>query len=143
MERVSREDIPKGMFENLMVIENYINDSPLDLKLLELIRLRVAQVNNCTYCVNMHRKELKDAGEIDERIASLNDWRETTLFSEKEKAVLNFTEKLTKISSEQIDDELIDSLSNHFNKSEICYLTLAVSQINTWTRLMKTFNFPS
>ncbi len=143
MERVSRQDIPKGMFENLMIIENYINDSPIELLLLELIRLRVAQINNCTYCVNMHRKELKDVGEIDQRIASLNEWREVNHFSEKEKSVLNFTEKLTKISSEQIDDDLIESLFNYFNKSEICYLTLAVSQINTWTRLMKTFNFPS
>ncbi len=141
MPRITHQDIPKGMFENLMIIENYINNSSLELLLLELIRLRVAQINNCAYCVDMHHKELQHLGETDLRLSSLCVWSEAPYYTEKEKTVLMFTEKLTKLSTEQIDSKLFKSLSRYFDKNEICYLTLAISQINTWTRLMKTFNF--
>ena len=71
MELISYQDIPKGMFENLMLTEDYINKSSLDMQLLELIRLRVAQKNGCAYCVDMHHKELKHLGETDLRLSSL------------------------------------------------------------------------
>ena len=133
MERISYQDIPKGMFENLMTTENFINQSSLGIKLLELIRLRVAQKNGCAYCVDMHHKELKHLGETDLRLSSY--------FTEKEEAALTLTDALTKLSRDPLPEETFDALTPHFNKEEICYLTLAISQINTWTRLMKTFRF--
>lgn len=141
MERISYQNIPKGMFENLMSIERYINSSSLEIKLLELIRLRVAQKNGCAYCVDMHHKELKHLGETDLRLSSLCVWKETPYFSEKEMAALNLTEVLTKLSRDPLPETVFDSLTPHFIKEEICFLTLAISQINTWTRLMKTFKF--
>ncbi|RPG30422.1 MAG: carboxymuconolactone decarboxylase family protein [Muricauda sp. TMED12] len=141
MERISYQDIPKGMFENLMTTENFINQSSLGIKLLELIRLRVAQKNGCAYCVDMHHKELKHLGETDLRLSSLCVWKETPYFTEKEEAALTLTDALTKLSRDPLPEETFDALTPHFNKEEICYLTLAISQINTWTRLMKTFRF--
>ena len=141
MERISYQDIPKGMFENLMSTEDYINKSSLDMQLLELIRLRVAQKNGCAYCVDMHHKELKHLGETDLRLSSLCVWKETPYFSEKEMAALNLTDALTKMSRDPLPEEVFEVLTPHFSKEEICYLTLAISQINTWTRLMKTFKF--
>lgn len=141
MERISYQDIPNGMFENLMSTENFINQSPLDMKLLELIRLRVAQKNGCAYCVDMHHKELKHLGETDLRLSSLCVWKETPYFTEMEEAALQLTDVLTKLSRDPLPESVLDALTPHFNKEEICYLTLAISQINTWTRLMKTFRF--
>ncbi|WP_282081255.1 carboxymuconolactone decarboxylase family protein [Aquimarina algiphila] len=139
MERITYKDIPEGMFENLMNIENFINNSPLEMHLLEIVRLRVAQKNGCAYCVDMHHKELKKMNETDLRLSSLCVWEETPYFTEKERVVLKFTDVLTKLSRGPIPDENYDPLLNFFSKEEISYLTLAISQINTWTRLMKTF----
>lgn len=141
MERITFSQIPKGMVEKLMGIENYIKESSLDLQLLELIRLRVAQINKCVYCIDMHYKELKDTGETELRMSTISVWNETSFFTEKEKAVLEFTESLTEISEKDISNEIFDSITKFFNIEEICNLTLAISQINTWTRLVRTFKF--
>ena len=141
MERITYQEIPKGMFEKLMEVENLINESQIESKLLELIRLRVAQINGCAYCVDMHHKELEHLGETDLRLSSLCVWQETPYFSEKERVVLLFSENLTQIIGNTITEEMIDALSNFFSRQQIAYLSLAISQINTWTRLMKTFQF--
>ncbi len=141
MERITYKDIPNGMFENLMKTEEFINNSTLEFKLLEIVRLRVSQKNGCAYCVDMHYKELKNAGETDLRLSSLCVWEETPYFTDKERIVLKFTDILTKLSRSPIPNEIYNPLLKFFSKQEICFLTLAISQINTWTRLMKTFQF--
>ena len=97
MERITYSDIPEGMFDQLMQIEDFINKSGLEFPLLELMRLRVAQNNGCAYCVDMHYKELKNAGETELRLSSLCVWEETPYFSEKERAVLHFTDTYFRI----------------------------------------------
>lgn len=141
MERIEYRDIPKGMFENLMDLEALVNDSSLELKLLEMVRLRVAQLNQCAYCVDMHHKELQHLGETDLRLYSLGVWKETKYYNPKERLALEFTEKLTLLGEEGVPAILFERLSKHFNKEEIALLALAVAQINTWTRLMRTFRF--
>lgn len=141
MERISYKDIPEGMFENLMNTENFINNSSLEMHLLEILRLRVGQINGCAYCVDMHHKLLKNEGETDVRLSSICVWEETPYFTKKERIALKFTDALTKLESNFISDAIFDSLLEFFTKEEISYLTLAISQINTWTRLMKTFKF--
>lgn len=141
MERITYQDIPEGMFENLRVVEDSIVNSTLDRNLVELIRLRTAQLNGCAYCVDMHYKELKHREETELRLSSLCVWEETPYFSDKERIVLEFTDSLTKLSGKPVEDLLFDSLSNFFNKQEIAYLTLTISQSNTWNRLMKVFKF--
>ena len=141
MERISYNDIPQGMFEKLMEVEHFLNNSPIEMKLLELIRLRVGQINGCAYCTDMHYKELKHLGESELRLVLLSTWEDSPFFNEKEIEVLRFTERITNISNSPISDEEMDALLKYFSKSEISYLTLAIAQINTWTRLMKTFKF--
>lgn len=141
MKLFNYSDIPTGMFEKLMDIEDYINESSIELQMLELIRLRVAQLNGCAYCVDIHHKELSNLGESDLRLSSLCVWEETPYFSEKERAVLYFTDTITRISTSPIPEHIFDTLTTHFSKEEITFLTLAIAQINTWTRLMRTFRF--
>jgi len=141
MERITYQDIPAGLFEGLRAIENKIEGSTLDRSLIELLRLRVSQINRCAYCVDMHHKELKHLGETDLRLSSLCVWEETPFFSPKEKAVLMLAQKLTTLPIDEVDEELFAELSNHFNKEEICFLTLAISQIGSWNGLMRVFQF--
>ncbi|WP_136481326.1 carboxymuconolactone decarboxylase family protein [Cognatitamlana onchidii] len=141
MERISYKDIPKGMFENLLSVESFINNSTLEMHLLEIIRLRVGQINGCAYCVDMHHKELKELNETDLRLSSLCVWEATPYFTDKERAVLEFTDRLTTLNGKPISNDIFNRLLEFFTKEEISYLTLAISQINTWTRLMKTFRF--
>ena len=141
MERITYQDIPNGMFENLRTIEDSIINSTLDRKLIEMIRLRTAQMNGCAYCVDMHHKELKHLGESDLRLSSLCVWEETPYYSDRERATLYFTDALTKLERKPIPDNIYNSLLNFFSKEEICFLTLTISQSNTWNRLMKTFEF--
>ena len=129
MVRISFQDLPKNMFEKLIDMEQFINQSGVSYKLLELIRLRVSQLNGCAYCIDMHNKELKHLEETDLRLSSLSVWRETPYFDEQEKAVLEFTEKLTFVSKNIISDEVYENLSSFFSKSQVCFLTLAISQI--------------
>ncbi|GMN07993.1 carboxymuconolactone decarboxylase family protein [Croceitalea sp. MTPC5] len=139
MERILFTEIPQEIMGKLFDLENYINNSGINMKLLELMRLRVAQINGCAYCVDMHHKELKNLEETDLRLSSLIVWEETNYFTDKERAVLHFTEILTKLNGKPIADNDYEVIKGHFEKKEIVILTLAIAQINTWTRLMKTF----
>lgn len=141
MERINYQDVPKGMFESLRAIEGLIDASPLDKKLTELIKLRTSQKNGCAYCVDMHHKELKHLGETELRLSSLCVWEETPYFSGKERVVLYLTDALTQLDGKPISNSIYDPLLNFFSKEEICYITLTISQSNTWNRLMKTFGF--
>lgn len=139
MERISFTEIPQEILEKLFDLENHINNSGINLQLLELMRLRVAQINGCAYCVDMHHKELQHLGETNLRLSSVMVWEETNYFTEKEKALLYFAERLTRLNGKPVSDEDYQIIKNHFINKEIVVLTLAIAQINTWTRLMKTF----
>ncbi|WP_196887683.1 carboxymuconolactone decarboxylase family protein [Aureivirga sp. CE67] len=139
MGQITFNDIPKGMFEHLRNIEDFSNSFTLPFSLLELIRLRVSQINACAYCVDMHHKELKAAGESELRLATLVVWEEMDVFTDQEKTTLAFAEKVTRV--EKIPNSLFEKLENFYSKEEIAMLSLVVTQINTWNRLMRTFEF--
>ncbi|MCL6294358.1 carboxymuconolactone decarboxylase family protein [Jejuia spongiicola] len=141
MQRISYNDIPHGMFEKLRDIEDFLKQSPLETQLLELLKLRISQKNGCAYCVDMHYKELKHTGETELRLSSLCVWEETPYFSKKERVVLKFADTVTRLNRAPISDADYNPLLEYFNKQDIAYLTLAITQINTWNRLMKVFQF--
>jgi len=141
MERISYQEVPTEIFEKLGTIENYLHNSTIGMPLLELLRLRISQINGCAYCVDMHYKELKNVNETELRMSSLCVWKETSYFSGKERAALQLAERLTKLNGEPISESVYKTLFEFFSKSEICNLVLAISQINTWNRLMITFQF--
>lgn len=141
MERIAFERIPKGMVESLMKTENYIKETSLEFNLLELIRLRVSQINKCAYCIDMHYKELKHSGETELRLSTLSVWQETPFFTEKEKVTLLFAESLTTINQSEITAAMYKSLTFFYDEEAICNLILVVAQINSWNRIVKTLRF--
>lgn len=139
MERISYNDLPDGLIDAMKHVQNYIDDSGLDPLLLELMRTRVSQINGCAYCLDMHHKLAMHAGETIQRLISVSAWREAPYYSEKEQAVLEFAERLTRMPDEKDHHSLHETLLKHFSKKEIAILSLAVAQINSWNRLVASF----
>jgi AhpD family alkylhydroperoxidase len=119
--------------------QEYIDNSGMDLKLLKLVQMRVSQINSCAYCLDMHFKEGVAAGETALRLISVGVWRETPYYSPAEQAALAFTEELTYMPPNVSSEHLHDGLSKHFSKQQIALLTLAIIQINSWNRLVRSF----
>ena len=138
MERISFQDAA-GVYNALKQGQNYIDQCGLDIKLLELMRMRVSQINSCAYCLDMHYKKAIHAGETPLRIVSVSAWRETDYYTPQEQAVLAFAEHLTHMPAEVHSEHLHDELNKYFTKEEIANITLAVIQINSWNRLTRSF----
>lgn len=119
-----------------------INHSGLESSLLELVRTRASQINGCAYCVDMHTKDARKAGESEQRLYALTAWRETPFFSPRERAALAWTEAVTLIASESVSDALVERTVRHFTEEELVHLTLAVVAINGWNRLAVPFRTP-
>lgn len=118
-------------------IEQYItNKSGLEPKLIHLLKLRASQINGCVYCVDMHTKEARGAGLSEQWIALVRVWREAAIFTDRERALLAWTEALTLISETGAPDADFDELCAHFTQEECANLSLAISTINVWNRLM-------
>lgn len=120
----------KGMHE----IEKYVHDSVLERPLYELVKTRASQINGCAYCIDMHTKDARKAGETEQRLYALSAWRETPFYSPRERAALAWTEALTLISENDVPDELYEEVSRHFGQQELVALTMAIIAINGWNR---------
>jgi AhpD family alkylhydroperoxidase len=111
-------------------------ESRIDKTLLKLVEIRASQINGCAYCLDMHTKDARADGESEQRIYALNAWRETPFFSDRERAALEWTEALTRISETHMPDELFERVSKHFDENELAILTFAGVVINSWNRLV-------
>jgi AhpD family alkylhydroperoxidase len=139
MERISQRDLPEGLLQSLLQVQNYVDHSGLDPRIQKLVQFRVSQINSCAYCLDMHYKEALEMGENPLRLISLDAWRETPYYSPKEQAALAFAEELTHLHPEKSSDAIHEELSKHFSKKEIALLTLAIVQINSWNRITRSF----
>lgn len=141
MARVNAQNVPKKVVNALLGIEDHLKNSGFDVKFLELIRFRISQINQCAYCLDMHYKIAVHHGESPQRLYSLNAWRETDYYSEREKAALALAERLTQIQSAEIPDEMFAELRKHFSEDEIANLCIVITQINVWNRVTKVFDY--
>ena len=116
--------------------------SKLEPALFELVKIRASQLNGCAYCIDMHTKDARRAGETEQRIYALSAWRETPFFTDRERAALEWTETLTKLTESDVSDELFERVHGHFDDGELVALTFAVIVINSWNRLSVSFRPP-
>ncbi len=119
----------------MLDLEKYIASSGLEEKLIHLVKMRASQINGCAYCLDMHSLDARAIGETEQRLYTLEAWRETPFFTDRERAALAWTEALTLISQTHAADDVYDELKKHFNEKEIVDLTLVVGAINLWNRL--------
>jgi AhpD family alkylhydroperoxidase len=127
------------LYRTLYQIQQQVDKSGLDQKLLDLIKIRASQINGCAFCIDMHTIDARAHGETEQRIYALNAWREGPFFNEKERAVLEFTESVTRVSETHVPDEAFAEMKQHFSEVEIVNLTWAIVAINSWNRLAITF----
>ena len=138
----SRIDYAKAapkVSQAMFALQSVVNDSGLEPSLLELVKMRASQINGCAYCLDMHSKDARAIGETEQRLYVLNAWRESPFYSERERAALAWTEALTRISEDEVSDELYAEVSQQFDEKELVELTLAIIAINAWNRLAIPF----
>ena len=115
----------------------------LERPLLELVKIRASQINGCAYCLDMHTKDARLAGETEQRIYALNAWRETPFFTDRERAALEWTEAVTRVAESHVPDEIHERVATHFDEGDLVALTFAVVVINSWNRLAVSFRAPA
>ena len=117
-----------------------VGASGLENSLIELVKMRVSQINGCGYCLDMHSKDTRAAGETEQRLYLLQAWREAPLYSNRERAALAWSEAVTRLTAGHVPDEVYTQASSQFNDAELAALTLAVVEINGWNRFCISFN---
>lgn len=120
-------------------VEKYLRQCGLEHSLLELIKIRCSQINGCAYCLDMHTKDARAAGETEQRIYTLSAWHETPFFTEREQAALAWAERITLVASGGVPQELFDKTREQFSEKELADLTWAVVAINAWNRIALSF----
>ena len=119
----------------MLGVERYLRSSGLERSLLDLVNLRVSQLNGCAYCIDMHWKDLRAAGETEQRLYSLSSWRECPYYTEREQAALAWAESVTLIRDGHAADAIFERVQPAFTEKELTDLTLSIATINVWNRL--------
>ena len=136
--RIEFSQVEPTAYQAMLGLERYLHQSGLDNKLLSLIKVRASQINKCAFCIDMHTKEARKAGETEQRLYALSAWQETSFFTPQEKVALALTEAITLIAENSVSDELYDRVSRYFSQNEIVQILMAISTINTWNRIAIT-----
>jgi AhpD family alkylhydroperoxidase len=129
---------PEGIHA-LMALGKTINTSGLEPSLMELVKIRASQLNGCAYCIDMHTKDARAAGETEQRLYALSAWRETPFFTPRERAALAWTEAITNIQQGHADDAIYEQVHSEFSDADLVKLTLGITQINAWNRIAIAF----
>ena len=138
----SRMDYRKAApdaYKAMLALEAAVRHGSLEHSLIELVKMRVSQINGCAYCLDMHSKEARAAGETEQRLHLLPAWREAPLYTERERAALGWAEAVTLVSVDGVADALYDEVRAQFDEKAMVELTLAVIAINGWNRLAVAF----
>ena len=133
--RIDHRKLAQEPLKHMLGLEKYIAESGLDPKLVHLVKMRASQINGCAYCLDMHSIDARGVGESEQRLYTLEAWRETPFFSDRERAALAWTESLTLIAQTHAPDDAYAELQKHFTEKEIVDLTFVVGTINLWNRL--------
>lgn len=133
--RIDYTKVNRGVFEALLGVEKYLRGCGLDAKLQDLIRLRASQINGCAYCIDMHWKDLRATGETEQRLYGLDAWEESPFYTDRERAVLAWTEAVTNLHEGHVPDSVYEQVRKFFNENELADLTLCVTSINSWNRM--------
>jgi len=134
--RINYYKVSEAGLKNMLSMEKYISlDMNLTKKLIELVKIRVSQINGCAFCLNMHTQDARKLGETEQRIYLLNACKETSLYTEQERMALEFAEILTLISAHDIPDTLYEEVRTLFDERQYTGLVLLIDQINSWNRI--------
>ena len=137
--RIDYSKAAPGALRAMYGLEKYVRGCGLEASLLELVKMRASQINGCAFCLDMHSKDARAAGETEQRLYLLNAWREAPFYTARERAALAWTEALTLVADGHVPDEVYAEAREHFGEKELVDLSLAVVAINGWNRLSVGF----
>ena len=126
-------------YKTMSSLEGYLRESGLDKALLHMVKLRASQINGCAYCIDMHWKDARAAGETEQRLYGLDAWREAPYYNDRERAALEWTEAVTQIAQTHADDVIYGRVREHLSEKELVDLTWAIAAINAWNRVAISF----
>lgn len=127
----------------MLQLQRAVETSGLEHSLLELVKIRASQINGCAYCIDMHTKDARAAGETEQRIYALSAWHEAPFFTARERAALEWTDAVTRIADTHVPDDVHERVRAEFDERELVALTWAVVAINSWNRLAVSFRLPA
>ncbi|MCO4319786.1 carboxymuconolactone decarboxylase family protein [Phyllobacterium sp. 21LDTY02-6] len=125
--------------EPMLRLEESVAANGIETSLAELVKIRASQINSCAYCLDMHNREAREKGESEQRLYLLAGWRESPLYTDRERAALAWTETLTLVAQTHAPDEEYEALKRHFSEEEIVKLTMLIVTINGWNRICVGF----
>lgn len=137
--RIDYEKVAPEAVQAMLKLESYVRASGIEHPLLELVRLRASQMNGCAFCVDMHTKDARAAGETEQRLYEVAVWHDAPFFTERERAALAWTEAVTGVSWQHVPDDVFQEARRYFSEKELVDLTMAIIAINGWNRLSITF----
>jgi AhpD family alkylhydroperoxidase len=131
--RIAMDEMAPRLFAAMIRLEDAIE---LDERVRELVRVRASQINGCAFCIDMHWKDARAAGEREDRLYSLDAWRESPVYSDRERAALGLCEAITLISESHVPDGVWDAAAGEFEPRELAHLVFAITAINAWNRVV-------
>ena len=137
--RIDHRKLSPGAMNAMFGLEKYLQSCGLEEKLLHLIKLRVSQINGCAYCIDMHSKDLRAAGDTEQRLYVLDAWREAPFYTDRERAALAWAEAVTRVTEGHVPDAVYEHARSQFTEEELVNLTVAVVTINAWNRISIAF----
>jgi len=137
--RLNPSQADPAAFKAMLALETHVANSGLEKSLIELVKTRASQLNGCAYCIDMHTRDARAAGESEARLYLLSAWRESPLYTPRERAALAWTEALTLVSETHAPDADYAELTAHFDPAEQVKLSLLIGAINIWNRLAVGF----
>ncbi len=137
-ERLSIPALAPPAYAAMLQLEHAVRDLGLEAALYELVKIRASQVNGCAYCIDMHTKDARAAGETEQRIYALDAWREAPFFTERERAALALTEAVTLVADGHVPDDVYAAAAAQFDPRELAALIMAIVTINAWNRIAVT-----
>lgn len=139
--RLAPYKIAPELMKAMSALEAAVAGSGLEKSLIELVKTRASQINGCAFCIHMHTKDARALGETEERLYLLSAWRESPLYTARERAALAWTESVTLVSQTGVPDDVYEQVRGSFSDEEIVKLTMLVATINAWNRIAISFRF--
>ncbi len=141
--RIDYTNVAPGVLHAMLGLGGYLSKSGLERTLLDLVNLRASQINGCAYCIDMHWKDLRAAGENEQRLYGLDAWAESPYYTGRERAALAWTEAVTRLDGGHVPDSVYEEARRYFSEKELVDLTLGIVAINGWNRFNVAFRSPA
>nr|WP_144922745.1 carboxymuconolactone decarboxylase family protein [Paenibacillus bovis] len=140
--RMNYFKVAPSALEKVMELEKYTNSTAIDKKIIELIKIRVSQINGCSYCLNMHTKTARKLKVPEEQIEQLDKWKEADIFTPSERVAIELAESVTLIADNGVNDDLYERVRKHYDEKEYVDLIMIINQINIWNRISISMGNP-